>query len=224
VKIMGRFPFAVVVFDLDGTLIDTAPDLSAALNHMLARLGREQMPGARVIEMVGHGTRKLVERGLAATGPIMPEMLEKALPIFLDYYEAHIADGSRPYEGVEAALDLLRGRGEQLAVCTNKPERLSRKLLAMLGWTQRFAAVVGGDTLTVRKPEAAPLREAVRLAGGGRAVLVGDSITDVETARAADIPCVAVTYGFRDRPATELGADQLIDGFEQLEAVLEKMV
>jgi phosphoglycolate phosphatase len=93
----------------------------------------------------------------------------------------------------------------------------------MFGWTERFAAVVGGDTLTVRKPEAAPLREAVRLAGGGRAVLVGDSITDVETARAAGIPFVAVTYGFRDRPADELGATQLIDRFEQLEAVLEKM-
>ena len=156
------------------------------------------MPGDKVIEMVGRGTRNLAQRGLAATGIVTSEL-------------------------IEAALDSLRGRGAQLAVCTNKPEALSRRLLALFGWTEHFAAVVGGDTLTVRKPEAAPLREAIRLAGGGRAVLVGDSITDVGTARAADIPCVAVSYGFRDRPAAELGANQLIDRFEQLVAVLEKI-
>ena len=220
---MSRFPFAVVVFDLDGTLIDTAPDLTDALNFTLVQLGREKVPGAKVIEMVGRGTRNLVERGLAATGSVTPELVEGALAIFLARYEEHIADRSQPYEGVEAALDSLRAREARLAVCTNKPERLSRKLLATFGWTERFGAVVGGNTLTVRKPEAAPLREAIRLAGGGPAVLVGDSITDVETARAAGIPCVAVTYGFRDRPAAELGATHLIDRFEQLEAVLEKL-
>jgi phosphoglycolate phosphatase len=221
--VTGRFPFAVVAFDLDGTLADTGPDLTDALNHMLVRLGRDEVPGARVIEMVGHGMRDLVERGLAATGPVSPALVEKGLPIFLEYYEAHIADGSRAYEGAGAAFDLLRMRGVTLAICTNKPERLTRKLLAAFGWTERFASVVGGDTLPVRKPDAAPLREAISRAGGGAAVLVGDSITDIQTAGAAGLPCIAVTFGFRDRPAEALGATALIDRFDQLVPALEKL-
>ncbi len=217
------FPFAVVVFDLDGTLANTAPDLTDALNQMLVRLGREPVPAARVIEMVGRGTRNLVERGLGATGPATPELVEQALPIFLESYEPHIADKSRPYDGAEAVLDLLRERGVRLAICTNKPEGLSRKLLAAFGWTERFASVIGGDTLSVRKPDAAPLREAIRQAGGGPAVLVGDSITDVQTANATGLPCLAVTWGFRDRPAEALGATTLIDRFDQLIPALEKL-
>ncbi|HEY3662045.1 MAG TPA: phosphoglycolate phosphatase [Chthoniobacterales bacterium] len=217
------FPFAVVVFDLDGTLANTAMDLADALNHMLVRLSREPVPASRVIEMVGRGMRNLVERGLGATGPATPELIEQALPIFLEYYEPHIADKSRPYEGAEAALDLLRERGAKLAICTNKPEGLSRKLLAAFGWTERFASVFGGDTLAVRKPDAAPLREAIRQAGGGAAVLVGDSITDVRTAHAAGLPCLAVTWGFRDRPVEALGAAALIERFDQLVPALEKL-
>lgn len=220
---MIRFPFAVVAFDLDGTLADTSPDLTEALNHMLVQLGRNPVPGARVIEMVGRGMRNLIERALAATGLITPAAVEEALPIFLEYYEAHIADRSRPYEGAEAALDLLAARGAKLAICTNKPEYLTRKLLAAFGWSERFAGVVGGDTLALRKPDAAPLLEAIRQAGGGPAVLVGDSITDIQTAAAAGLPCVAVTFGFRDRPATELGATTLIDRFDQLVEALEKL-
>lgn len=208
--------FSVVVFDLDGTLVDTAPDLSAALNHMLGQLGREQLPQARVLGMIGRGVRVLIEQGLAATGETTPEMLEEGLKIFLSYYEAHIADRSRPYEGVETTLDLLAARGVRLAICTNKPEQPTCKLLAALGWTGRFASVIGGDTLPERKPDPAPLREAIRRVGGGPAVLVGDSMTDVETARAAELPCVVVTYGYRDRLAEELGATILIDRFEQL--------
>ena len=220
---MGQFPFAVVVFDLDGTLANTAPDLTDALNHMLVQLGREQVPGARVIEMVGRGMRDLVERGLGATGVVSPALVEQALPIFLEYYETHIADGSRPYEGAEAALDLLRMRGAKSAICTNKPEQLTHKLLAAFGWSERFASVIGGDTLPVRKPDAAPLREAIKQAGGGRAVLVGDSITDVQTANAAGLPCLVVTFGFRDQPAETLGATGLIERFDQLVPALEKL-
>ncbi len=220
---MGHFPFAVVVFDLDGTLINTAPDLTDALNYMLGWLGREPVPAAKVIEMVGRGMRNLVERGLRATGSAPPALLEKALQVFLEYYEAHIADATRPYDGAETALDLLRVRGAQLAICTNKPENLTRKLLAAFGWTERFDSVVGGDTLAVRKPDAAPLREAIQRAGGGRAVLVGDSITDVLTAKAAGLPCLVVTFGFRDRPGEALGATGLIDRFDQLVPALEKL-
>ncbi len=215
------FPFDVAVFDLDGTLADTAADLTEALNYTLVRMGRERVPGPRVIEMVGRGMRNLLERGLAATGSVTPALVEEAVPIFLEYYAAHLADSSRPYAGVEAALDELAARGVRLAICTNKPERLSRKLLAAFGWTARFASVVGGDTLAVRKPDAAPLREAIERADGGRSVLVGDSITDVETAVAAGVPCVAVTFGYRDRPAEELGATRLIERFADLVPALE---
>ncbi|MGH8093251.1 MAG: phosphoglycolate phosphatase [Chthoniobacterales bacterium] len=220
---MSEFPFSVVVFDLDGTLANTAPDLTEALNHMLIRFGREPVVAARVITMVGRGMRNLVESGLRATGSLSPNLMEEALPIFLAHYEAHIADRSQPYDGAEAALERLAACRAGLRICTNKPEHLARKLLAAFGWTERFASVVGGDTLSVRKPEAAPLREAIRRAGGGAAVLVGDSIIDIQTAQAAGQPCVAVTFGFRDRPAEELGANALIDHFDQLVPALTSL-
>ncbi|HEY1582286.1 MAG TPA: phosphoglycolate phosphatase [Chthoniobacterales bacterium] len=220
---MESFPFAIVVFDLDGTLANTAPDLTDALNHMLVRLGRRTVPATQVIEMVGRGMRNLIERGLGATGEVTPALVDRALPIFLEYYEPHLADKSRPYDGAAAALDLLQVRGARLAICTNKPEGLTRKLLDAFGWTEKFASVIGGDTLPVRKPDALPLREAIARAGGGRAVMVGDSVTDIQTARAAGLPCLAVTFGFRDRPVAELGATLLIDRFDELVPALEKL-
>ncbi|HEY1582060.1 MAG TPA: HAD hydrolase-like protein, partial [Chthoniobacterales bacterium] len=115
---MESFPFAIVVFDLDGTLANTAPDLTDALNHMLVRLGRRTVPATQVIEMVGRGMRNLIERGLGATGEVTPALVDWALPIFLEYYEPHLADKSRPYDGAAAALDLLQVRGARLAICT----------------------------------------------------------------------------------------------------------
>ncbi len=220
---MAAFPFAVVVFDLDGTLINTAPDLSAALNTMLAQLGRTTLPTARVIAMVGRGMRNLIESGLRTTGTVSEELIEQALPIFLQHYAAHLADESQPYAGAETALKLLRTRGADLAICSNKPEGFCRQLLAAFGWEGMFLDVIGGDTLAVRKPDPQPLLEAIRRAGGGRAVLVGDSIIDVETARAAGLPCLAVSFGFRDRPAGALGAAAVIDHFEQLLPALEAL-
>ena len=220
---MSAFPFQVVAFDLDGTLADTAPDLTAALNHALTEMGRAQVPEESVRHMVGHGARALLQKGLAATGEMTPELVERGFPIFLDFYAAHIADRSRPFPGIEAALDTLAARGVRLAVCTNKLEGLSRTLIAALGWEGRFAALVGGDTLPVRKPDPAPLFEAIARAGGGRAAFVGDSITDTDTARAAGIPCVAVSFGFSDRPPGELGAGRLIDHFDELIPALESL-
>ena len=220
---MKAFPFPVVAFDLDGTLVDTAPDLTAALNHTLGELGRAPVSREAVRHMVGHGVRALLEKGLAATGGTRPDLVDAGFPIFLDHYEKHIADESRPFAGVEAALDALAARGVKLAVCTNKLEPLARELIGALGWRDRFAAVVGGDTLPVRKPDPAPLFEAIARAGGGRAAYVGDSITDTDTARAANIPCVAVTFGFSDRPPEQLGADILIDHFDDLLPALERL-
>ena len=220
---MPDFPFDVVAFDLDGTLADTAPDLTDALNHALGVMGRAPVPEESVRHMVGHGARALLTKGLAATGAMTPELVDEGFPIFLDYYERHIADRTRPFPGLEAALDTLAARGVTLAICTNKLEGLARQLVTALGWDGRFAAIVGGDTLPVRKPDPAPLFEAIARAGGGRAAFIGDSITDTDTARNAGIPCVAVSFGFSDRPPEQLGADVLIDHFDEMIPALERL-
>ncbi len=166
--------FDIIAFDLDGTLADTSPDLAAALNHALVELDRPQVPAETVRHLIGHGGRALLRRGLAATGEAREELVEQGYPILVDYYLDHICVGTRPYEGVEAALDRLRAQGSRIAVCTNKAELLTFTLLDSLGWRDRFDAIVGGDTLPVRKPDPAPLFEAIARAGGGRTAFVGD--------------------------------------------------
>jgi phosphoglycolate phosphatase len=216
-------PFELVAFDLDGTLADTGPDLAAALNHALVRLGRPEVPADSVRHLVGFGARALLRRGLAATGEASEALVEQGFPIFIDHYLDHICVGTRPYDGVEAALDGLRAQGIRLALCTNKPEALTFALLDALGWRQRFDALVGGDTLTVRKPDPAPLLDAIARAGGGRAAFVGDSIVDADTAKAAGIPFVAVSFGFSDRPVEALGADAVIDSYDALAEALSRL-
>lgn len=215
---MNVFMPQTVVFDLDGTLVDTAPDLCASMNHALAMLGRPDVPAADVRHMVGHGARKLIERGLAATGTVTPALVEAGLPHFLDYYADHIADGSRPFDGVERALDALSAAGCRLAVCTNKPARLSHMLVEALGWNGRFAANLGFDSVPRAKPDPGHLFATIAAAGGrpGTSIFVGDSITDTDTGRAAGIPVIAVSFGFADRPAAELGADMVIEHYDAL--------
>lgn len=220
---MTDFPFDVVAFDLDGTLADTAPDLTAALNHALEALGYPPVPAPDVRAMVGHGARALLRKGLAAARVVDEAEVDRGFPIFLAHYEAHIADMSRPFPGCDEALDALAARGVALAVCTNKLERLARGFLAAIGWESRFAVIIGGDTVGVSKPDPKPLLETIARAGGGRAAFVGDSITDTATARAAGVPCVALTFGFHDRPPEQLGADLLIDHFDQLLPALERL-
>ncbi|HEU0099601.1 MAG TPA: phosphoglycolate phosphatase [Allosphingosinicella sp.] len=220
---MPALPFDVVAFDLDGTLADTAPDLAEALNHALAALGRPPVAPASVRNLIGHGGRALLRRGLAASGDSSEALVEQGYPILLEHYAAHICDGTRPFPGLEEALDSVAGAGAALAVCTNKAEALAAKLIGALGWGDRFAAVVGGDTLAVRKPDPAPLLEAIARAGGGRAALVGDSIVDAETARAAGLPFVAVSFGYSDRPVEALGADAVIADYRDLRRTLERL-
>ena len=217
---MADFPFDTVAFDLDGTLADTAPDLAAAVNHTLGALGRPPVDPAAVRGMIGHGARALLRRGLAASGPSDEALIDRGYPIYRKYYAANVCVGTTIFPAVEAALDALGAAGVRLAVCTNKPEGLSRTLLAALGWESRFDAVVGGDTLPVAKPDPAPLLEAVARAGGGRAAFVGDSIVDADTARAAGLPFVAVSFGFSDRPVAALGADAVIDDYAELVGTL----
>ena len=216
---------ATIVFDLDGTLVDTAPDLCAALNHALAVLDRPPIPAADVRHLVGHGARKLLERGLAASGVSTPELVEAGFPAFLGFYAAHIADGSRPYPGIEAALDALAAAGCALAICTNKPAALSAALVTALGWDGRFAANLGFDSVPAPKPDPGHLLAAIAAAGGDPAttVFVGDSITDTITAQAANIRVIAVSFGFSDRPVAELGADMIIDHYDALLPALRRL-
>lgn len=220
---MADFPFDVIAFDLDGTLVDSARDLAAALNHTLAQLNRPTVPTESVRDLIGHGARALLRKGLAASGAAEEELVEEGYAIFLDFYGENICEETVPYAEVDGALDALKARGVKLAICTNKPERLTHLLIDALGWRGRFDAIVGGDTLPVRKPDPAPLFEAIARAGGGRAAFVGDSITDADTAKAAGLPFVAVSFGFSDRPPEQLGADALIHSYAELIPALERL-
>jgi phosphoglycolate phosphatase len=213
---MPNLRFRTIVFDLDGTIADTAPDLAAALNYALAAAGRMQLPLKQVRTMIGHGTRALLRNGLAATGVVDDVLMAANYPVLMRFYEDHICDQTVAYPGVEAAFDALNKAGVNLAVCTNKPERMTRLLIDALGWRDRFVAIVAGDTLAVCKPDPATVLLAIEQAGGGPAAMVGDSIVDVEVAHAAALPCVVVSFGFADRPADELGADSVIDSFDTL--------
>lgn len=197
-----------VVFDLDGTLVNSSPDLTAALNVALAAVGRPAVDPATVRHLVGHGARALIERGLGLSGGGGEDVIAQALPAFLAYYTAHVADGSLPYPGAEAALDALAAAGTTIAICTNKPFALSRALIAALGWSGRFAANLGGDSLAVRKPDPAHLLATIAAAGGNpaRTIYVGDTAFDVAAARGAGVPVIVAGFGFGDRPAAELGA------------------
>jgi phosphoglycolate phosphatase len=218
-----------IVFDLDGTLVDTAPDLIATLNTILAREGVPAVDFATARNMVGGGARHMIECGLAAapslSSPASGQGLgwgaadvERLCGQFIDHYAAHIADHSRPFPGVEAALDALAGAGCRLAVCTNKLERLALELLGALGLKDRFAAICGADTFGVQKPDPAILHGTVARAGGqsGAAVMVGDAITDIAVARAAGIPVVAVDFGYSETPVAELGPDRIVSSFDRL--------
>jgi phosphoglycolate phosphatase len=220
---MAPLPFRTIAFDLDGTLADTAPDIAAGLNRMLSAFGREALAQDTIRDMVGGGARSLVERALQVTGGAPEALVDRGLPMYLDFYARDVCVGTRPYPGVEEALDALAAEGVALALCTNKVEHLTHALIDALGWQGRFASVIGGDSLPTRKPNPAMLHEAISRAGGGPALFVGDSITDADTARAAGVPFVAVSFGFSDRPAEALGADLVIDAFQDLPAAVRQL-
>lgn len=207
---------ATVVFDLDGTLVDTAPDLVATLNFLLVREGLGTLNITEVRSMIGAGARALIARGFAAAGTrLTPERAERLFGDFVARYRDHIADESRPFPGVSTALDRLAAAGARLAVCTNKPTNLSVALLETLNLAHRFAAIVGPDAAPAPKPDPRHLIAAVEAAGGepSRAILVGDSATDARAARAAGIPLILVSFGYTDIPARDLAPDILIDHF-----------
>jgi phosphoglycolate phosphatase len=211
----------LVVFDLDGTLVDSAPDLVATLNVVLAGIGLPPIAFAAARNMVGGGARVMIERALAAERRRLAAFeIDRLFQMFIDHYAAHIADASRPFPGVETALDLLDDGGCALAVCTNKLEWLSVRLLDALGLSRRFTAICGADTFGVGKPDPRILRLTIERAGGDArsAVMVGDSMTDIATARAAGVPVIAVDFGYTEIPVSALDSDRVIGSFAALPA------
>lgn len=216
-----------VVFDLDGTLIDTAPDLIGATNHVLERAGHAPVPGALLRPWISFGARRMIVEGLAASGLALAESdVDRMLQSFLTYYEANIARESRPYPGMVAAARALRSQGARLAVCTNKREGLSRTLLEALDLTDLFCALAGRDTFPVHKPHPDHLHGAIRMAGGPalHAVMVGDSEVDVQTARAAQVPVIAVSFGYTQVPVLDLAPDRLIHHYDELLSAVSDLV
>ena len=212
-------PPRTLVFDLDGTLVDTAPDLIAALNFVLDREGLPPVPLNKARNMIGAGARKLLERGLEVDGRnVSVSELDKLTRDFIDYYADHIADASRPFEGLEAALDQLEGQGFQFAVCTNKLEWLSKRLLDQLGMTARFKAICGADTFGVAKPDPVILQQTLVQAGGqlSSAIMVGDAGPDVGVARRAGVPVIGVTFGYTEVPIEQLNPDVVISHMREL--------
>jgi phosphoglycolate phosphatase len=215
-----------VVFDLDGTLVDTAPDLIETLNVVFAR---EQLPFvdyAQARNLIGGGARKMIEAGLKLQGQAAkPDDVDRMFRAFVDHYSAHVADRSQPFPGLDAALDDLKAQGCRFAVCTNKLEELSRQLLKALRLTHRFDAICGPDTFRIPKPDPEFLIRTIEAANGRprHAVMVGDSGTDIATARAAGIPIVAVDFGYSETPIAELKPDRLISHFDQLAAAVMEL-
>ena len=212
-------PAQTIVFDLDGTLIDTAPDLVDTLNVVFAREGLPPVPYETARNLIGGGARAMIARGLEAEGRVLaPAMLEQMFADFIAHYSAHIADRSRPFPGLVEALDALASRGCRFAVCTNKLERLSVLLLEQLKLAGRFDVICGQDTFGMQKPDPEVLRRTIAAAGGHlqHAIMIGDSATDIRTARAAGIPVIAVDFGYSERPVAEFAPDLIISQFAQL--------
>ena len=215
-----------IVFDLDGTLVDTAPDLTAALNAVMQSLGRRQVSLHDVRHMVGRGARYLIERAMEATGaPAKQADLDELVRQLVVHYDANIAATSRPFERVEAVTKRLRDRGHKLGICTNKPEALAVKLIDELRLRELFPVILGADSRPYKKPDPRHLFDTIADLGGSEAnaVLIGDSETDVKTARAANIPVIAVSFGYTEIPPHDLGADAVIDHFDALEQALNDL-
>jgi phosphoglycolate phosphatase len=214
-------PVPMIVFDLDGTLLDTAPDLVETLNVVFAREGLAPLPYDTARNLVGGGAKAMIARGIEAEGRVLaPAKLEQMFTDFIAYHSDHVAERSQPFPGLTEALDTLGARGHRFAVCTNKLERLSVRLLDRFKLADRFAAICGQDTFGIQKPDPEILRRTVAAAGGTmkHAIMVGDSNTDIRTARAGGIPVIAVDFGYSERPIAEFGPDQTISHFSQLPA------
>lgn len=216
-----------IAFDLDGTLVDSAPDLIGTLNRMLAEYELPPVPMSSTRHLVGHGAMAMLRHGFMEAGAVWDEAHAPGLfERFIDVYLAHIADESRPFDGCVAALDHLSARGAILCVATNKRTDLSVALIEALNLTRHFAFIAGPDAVSARKPSGAHIIEAVCKTGGdpARCVMVGDSTTDTKAARDAGVPCITVSFGYNDVPHDELGGDVMIDHYDGFEEALAKVI
>jgi phosphoglycolate phosphatase len=218
-----------LVFDLDGTLVDTAPDLLGATNAVLEAVGRPDMDTASLRHMVGFGARSLIAQAMSATGaPAEESQMDRLIEIFIAHYRDHIADFSRPFPGVADTLKRLRAEGARLGVLTNKPAELTGPLLDKLGLADNFIAVYGAGRKSYTKPDPRIFHDVVtdlfaEKGTAGLAVMIGDSVTDLSTARAAGAPCILMSYGYTPVPAAQLGGDIVLDDFSQLPEALQRL-
>ena len=218
---------ATIAFDLDGTLVDTAPDLIGSLNVVLGERRLPALPNEAARILVGRGARALIEQGFQVAGEPLDETEAPGLVArFIEIYRSRIASESRPFDGVEAALSILAERGATLCVCTNKPTALSILLLENLGMAKRFVSIIGADAAPAPKPDPRHLLFAIDQAGGdpARALMVGDSAADANAAKAAQVPVILVPFGYTDIPSAELGADRMMDHFSALPALAEALL
>jgi phosphoglycolate phosphatase len=215
----GAFEGWTIAFDLDGTLVDTAPDLLGALNHVLGEAGLAPVDLPTIATLIGNGARAMMEKGFGVQGVTLPaDEMDAAFDRFIAYYVDNIAVGSRPFDGCPEALDALLGAGATLCVCTNKRQGLSDQLLEELGLSGRFAAVLGADRATNRKPHQDHVFEAIAAAGGKpeRALFVGDSRTDERAARNAGLPFLFVTFGYEAEAIEDIAPDSVIGHYSEL--------
>ncbi len=213
----------ILVFDLDGTFAHTAPDLLDSLNHCLELADLPPADPRDLMKYVGHGGRVMIERAMHARGKtVKPELLEDMMASFITHYEANMPGKTKAFDGVMAALDRFTAAGYIHAICTNKYEAMSRRLLEGLGVAGRFEAICGQDTFPFKKPDPRHLVETIKMAGGDadNAIMIGDSVTDIDTAKAAGLPVIAVSFGYSDRPVGEYGPSVVIDHFSQLDLTL----
>jgi phosphoglycolate phosphatase len=219
-------PAPILVFDLDGTLVDTAPDLAQTLNVVLTRHGYERVHYDQARMMIGGGARFMLDRALQSQDAnVTSADIDRMFDAFVEHYAANIADASRPFPGLAGALDRLAQDGFIFAVCTNKLEDLSLRLLDALDLTKRFAFICGQDTFGVKKPHPDVLRLTIERAGGSTqdAIMIGDSATDIDTAHGAGIPVIAVDFGYTEIPVTKLNPTRVISHFDALPAAVAEV-
>jgi phosphoglycolate phosphatase len=220
-------PTPALIFDLDGTLVDTAPDLLGAMNAVLAQEGRKSVDPTTLRHMVGFGARSLIDQAMAATGtPVTADRLPKLVESFIAHYREHLADSSRPFPGVVETLAKLAADGIHMGVLTNKPQELTGPLLDKLDLSRFFGAVHGAGRFDYVKPDARVFHHVVEELTGSPdvpAIMIGDSATDVATARAAKAPVILLSYGYTPQPADQLGADAVTDDFRDIPALARKL-